>query len=470
MGAFVYDGQGNRYELSEELGRGGQGRVYRVNRSIGRGLAVKAVIDPSTGEILQDKKAYQKYLRQLHRIWALPEAPHLAVPLAPLREPLCGYIMRLMEDMGSFGPCLAPADPADLRGSLCAAGGLRKRLTVLRNLADVLDGLHSRGILYGDLSPGNIFVSTKDAEAEVWLIDVDNLAYENDSLKSIGTPFCRAPEIALGGKNDVLADRYSFALLAYEYLTFSKPFAGSLMDAEAEGEDFGDAIYDRIERGEVPYVHEPGTSNEARYGLSRRLEWVMTPELEALFLRTLGEKGRKQPRSRPSMRQWRDTLEEACERLLVCGRGHAYLGAACPWCTDEERATSKARRWRLRAYRVVYLLSSPESGAEDSGELEVQTAREKIYEMRWSWSADPGGKRSLPVPWKALGRRGLGHMPDSPAFELHSRKGGCTIEKVFDPKLKVKVKRPGNGANPAGMLFTARYPDAEVEFEVAEDE
>ena len=170
------------------------------------------------------------------------------------------------------------------------------------------------------------------------------------------------------------------------------------------------------------------------------------------------------------MRRWRDALENACGQLLVCGRGHAYLGAACPWCTDEERAVSKARRWRLRAYRVVYLLSSPESAAEDSEELEVQTAREKIYEKRWSWGAEPGGKRSLPVPWKALDRGGLGHMPDSPAFALYSRGDGCGVEKIFDPRLKVRVKRPGKGADPAGMLLTARYADTEVEFEAAEDE
>lgn len=469
MDVSVYDGQGNRYTLAEELGRGGQGTVFRVNRSAGRGLAVKVVLDPSTGGILRDGKSYKKYLRTIHRIWALPDLPNVAAPLAPLQEPCCGYIMRLMEGMEPVESLLKPRNTRDLGASLCAGGGLRKRLTVLRNLAEVLERLHSRGILYGDLSPGNVFVSRKSAEAEVWLIDADNLAWENDAGKAIGTPCYRAPEIMGGTRNSIRSDCYSFALLAYECLTFSKPFDGTLLDEETEEEDFGDTVYDRIERGEVPYVREPGTVNKARCGFSRRLEQVMTPELEELFLQTFGEQGRKRPETRPGMGRWLRAFEGACCQVLLCERGHAYLGRECPWCTEEERLASRALRWRLLASRTVRMYLSPESEDEDSGTVELETAREKIYEMRWSWEAAPGARRALTVsvPIKALGRAGRNYAPDTPAFEIQCLKSGCRIEKIFDARMKVRVTENGS---PEGLRFTVEFLGTEVEFEVVKDE
>ena len=472
MDALVYDKWGNSYTLGDCLGAGGQGTVFRVDRGAGRSLAVKAVLDNSTGGILRDEKQYSRYLRTIHRVRALPELPNLALPLAPLQKPCCGYIRRLMENMGEFGAWLRPADRRDLGRSLSARGGLRKRLTLLRNLADVLDQLHSRGILYGDLSPGNIFVSTKEREAEVWLIDVDNLAYENDGARSIGTPSYRAPEVALGKPNTILSDRYSFALLAYECLTFSKPFEGTLLEEEPEdGDDFGGVIYERIEWGEAPYVHEPGTANAPLYGLSRDLKQVMTPELAELFLGTFGGQGRKHPRSRPAMGRWRDAFDDACGKLLRCGNGHTYLGQACPWCTEEERqAAGPVRRYRLEARRLAALIESPETAGEDSEEASVSIAREVLCTLRWSWEAEPGGRQTLafPVPWKALGRRGPG--ADAAAFEIQSRRSGCTIERNYDPKLHVKIKRAGTGGDPAGLLFTAEYQGETVEFEVVKDE
>ncbi len=468
MDAFVYDERGNRYVLSEVLGQGGQGVVYRVNRGVGRGLAVKVLIDPSTGGVLQDEAAYRSYLRKLDRILALPETPNLAMPLAPLQKPFCGYIMRLMEGMEEFMHHLIPVNRRDLEESMCAGGGLQKRLAVLRNLAVVLNALHNRGILYGDLSPGNVFISTKSSEAEVWLIDVDNLAYENDSFRNFGTPSYRAPEVARGAPDTILSDRYSFALLAYEYLTFSKPFEGTMMDADAGEEDFGDSIYERVERGEVPYVHEPGTDNRARNGLSRRMDLVMTPEVEALFLQTFGEKGRRDPRTRPSMRKWKDVLENACGKLVQCEKGHWYLGGSCPWCTEEDRAASKSQCYRLRTYRTAYLLESPESETEDEEAVKVRTVRELVYEMRWSWQKEPGRNRPVPVPWRAFGCRRRDHVPGSAAFEIRSQKTGCTVEKIFDPRLRVVMKQTADSGLKA-LRFTAVYWGTEVEFEIAKD-
>ena len=459
MNNVVYDERGNAYTLSEYLGQGGQGVVYRVNRSTGRGLAVKGLLDPATGGLCQDGKRYKQYVRTVHRVMALPELDHLAMPLALLREPCCGYIMRLMEGMCPLENWLRPRSGLKLMEALADGGGLEKRLVILRNLARVLSNLHNQGIVYGDLSPGNVFAAAKENEQAVWLIDLDNMAYADDVHSSVGTPCYRSPEVALGRRNTMMSDCYSFALLAYECLTFSKPFNGTLVDQAAEEEDFGDSIYDQIERGEVPYVYESGGGNEARYGLSTRPELVMTPEMAELFAETFSQQGRQDPGCRPSMRTWLRALNWALDSTVCCGQGHSHLGTVCPFCEDRERKQN--RYYQLRACRLEYVLTSPEDPEEDCERGEYSVLRVPVYEKRQNRQL----KQSVLVPWRALGPDVGGHPPEDRAFELCFLKQGCKVEHIYDPKLRVE---PKFGGPPGVLWFTARYLNAEVELEIKE--
>jgi hypothetical protein len=47
----------------------------------------------------------------------------------------------------------------------------------LAHAAEALAMLHGQGLAYGDLSAGNVLVSHAITEAEVWLIDSDNVAF-----------------------------------------------------------------------------------------------------------------------------------------------------------------------------------------------------------------------------------------------------------------------------------------------------
>ena len=53
-------------------------------------------------------------------------------------------------------------------------GSTRRRLFALSKCASILARLHSAGLVYGDISPNNVFVGDGDSR-EVWLIDADNL-------------------------------------------------------------------------------------------------------------------------------------------------------------------------------------------------------------------------------------------------------------------------------------------------------
>lgn len=507
MDKLVHDDRGNSLMLSDCLGEGGQGAVFRVQRSTGHGLAVKARLDPKSGEILQDLSAYKKYRRKLDQIMALPQIAHLALPLSPLREPYCGYVMRLMEGMEPLSKYLKPdldkePDPnkktgPNIKTALCKKGGLSKRFEILKDLSAILCELHSHGIVYGDLAPGNVYVSAKDADHEVWLIDLDNLAYATEVTSSVGTPLYRAPEVAMGKANSLGSDRYSFALLAYELLTFSKPFHGSITDEEPE-EDFCDDTEARIESGECPYVHESDPANTPKYGFSPRLDLVMTPELEALFLQTFNANGRAEPNRRPSMYAWHQAFRAACDRLTECERGHAHLGHSCFLCPKSERSASCGQFYSLKGYLSLQAVLSPEEAPsaprgrlgslkqrllpppkkqEKEEPVEVIKDRIQVYEKKFSYHKAPKGQKpqktsdstTIQIPWYVLDpRKDLPY--DATAFEVTLNEHGCGIERNFHPELHVDLIQKAPWPDMAGLQFQAVYQDRVFEFEMTKDE
>ena len=469
MDKLVHDDRGNAFTLSTCLGKGGQGVVFRVKRNTGYGLAVKATLDPVSGNILQDHGAYKKYMRKLNRIMALPQVSHIAVPLAPLHEPYCGYVMRLMEDMEPLSEYLRPN--SDIKTSLCQKGGLSKRYEILKNLSAILCNLHSRGIVYCDLAPGNIYVSANDKDCEVWLIDLDNLAYATEVSSSIGTPLYRAPEIAKGKANSLETDCYSFALLAYELLTFSKPFNGSIMDEEPV-DDFSDDIYERIESGECQYVHEPDSTNIPKYGISKQLELIMTPELEMLFLQTFNLDGRSHPSHRPSMRSWYRAFQMASNCLVKCERGHAHFGNSCFLCPEEDQSVSRRRFYALKGYLSIQLLLSSKN-SETAISPEVVKSRRLVYKRRFSTHINRTQTNrdsiTIQIPWYVFEPRNK-TVYDTAAFELTLTKNGCRIERVFNPELHVDLIQNATCSDMAGLKFLATYKDRVFKFEVTKDE
>ena len=467
MDKLVHDDRGNAFTLSTCLGKGGQGVVFRVKRNTGYGLAVKAILDPVSGNILQDHGAYKKYMRKLNRIMALPQVAHIAVPLAPLHEPYCGYVMRLMEDMEPLSKYFRP--DSDIKTTLCRNGGLSKRYEILKNLSAILCNLHSLGIVYGDLAPGNIYVSANDKDCEVWLIDLDNLAYATEVSSSIGTPLYRAPEIVKGKANSLETDCYSFALLAYELLTFSKPFNGSIMDEEPV-DDFSDDIFERIESGECQYVHEPDSINIPKYGISEQLELVMTPELETLFLETFNLDGRSHPSHRPSMRSWYKAFQEASNRLIECERGHAHFGNSCFLCPEEDQSASRSQFYSLKGYLSVTALLSPDN-SEDANSFEIVQTRTQVYEKRFCNNKTKKNKDSITIqiPWYVLDPRKKSPYGIS-AFVLTLTKNGCRIEKAFNSELHVKLIKNATCSDMTGLRFQVTYKDRVFEFEITKDE
>ena len=330
------DSHGARYPLKEQFAAGGQGVVYTTEQP---NVLIKG---------FTNKDAAVKQRWRTHIEWLIRQDIadlKLARPLVLIKEPRMAYVMELMDGLvplktlfDSFIEATEQAsedNPAPQIQNYLDQGGLRRRIRILCQLARTLNQLHGRGMLYGDLSPDNIFVSDDPVHAETWLIDCDNISYDSHSGLTVHTPDYGAPEVVRGeAMLSSLTDCWSFAVIAYQLLTHNHPLKGErINDGEPERED--EAL-----RGEHPWINDPDNpDNECHNNLPVQL--LEHSQLPDLFQQAFGP-GKQQPTERPSMAQWLETLTEVDDHLFVCKEcgSHSILprealqpeGAECFFC------------------------------------------------------------------------------------------------------------------------------------------
>jgi len=315
----VTDLNGVRHVLTRQLGRGGQGAVFEVK---GGRLAAKIILDtsPARRERLRNQLTAVKRL-QLADL-------EIARPLEMLREPALGYVMELLTGMVPLNTLAAPPKTG-VSAWYIATGGVRRRLTLLARIADVLSALHGKGLVYSDPSLFNIFVSEDVSASEVRLIDSDNLHYASSAgAPQVFTRTFGAPEL-IRGKSGVnsLTDAHGLAVACFQTLSLVHPLIGdALANGAPECED--DAF-----AGLLPWVDHPDNdSNRCTGGIPRSIS--LSPRLAEIAHRTFGE-GLTDPLKRPGVSLWAERLHAAADATVKCPdcTGTYYMTAPqCPWC------------------------------------------------------------------------------------------------------------------------------------------
>ena len=215
-------GLSDRYEIGEELGRGGMAVVYQA-RDIrhDRGVAIK-VVRPG---VLTAGESAERFLREI-RYAAQLSHPHI-LPLYDSGEvpgaspPLLYYVM----------PCLGGQSLRD-RMRRETRLPVDQAIRLARAVAGALDYAHRRQIIHRDIKPENIMLQ----EGEPVIADFGvarGLCEACDELvtepgMAVGTPAYMSPEQASADPSvDGRSDQYSLACVLYEMLAGQPPFAGS---------------------------------------------------------------------------------------------------------------------------------------------------------------------------------------------------------------------------------------------------
>lgn len=349
------DEYSNVHERGTELGRGGQGVVFRTKDP---DVAVKLALDGNGRPI-----THARYVERLRRVRSLPVPSGLKVstPMAVLQG-TAGYAMRLLSEMVPFADFWPDASsssdehvevpewlsdiPPELAHNLLNyrdTGALHRRLVALYKCSAILARLHGAGLVYGDVSPANAFVSKDRSSREVWLIDADNLRFETPrSGRGVYTPRFGAPELVQGTDGGrPRTDCHAFAVMAFWMLTGLHPFIGAYVEEGGDGDWADDDattgdIDERAYAGLVPWIcDEDDDSNHKDNGL---IDLVLTGELMSLFQATFGP-GRTRPWMRPTMFRWPVALAHAADAAITCtGCRMGYYfdfdddDQSCPYC------------------------------------------------------------------------------------------------------------------------------------------
>jgi len=203
-----------RYQIIEELGKGGMGKVYRaLDKKLNEEVALK-LIKP---EISSDKKTLERFQNELK---IARKISHRNV----------GRMYELLEDQGTGFITMEYVTGQDLKSLIRQTGQLTigKSISIAKQVCDGLSEAHSLEIVHRDLKPSNIMID-KNGNARIMDFGIArSVAGEGITDKGvmIGTPDYMSPEQVEGKDIDHRTDIYSLGVILYEMVTGKTPFEG----------------------------------------------------------------------------------------------------------------------------------------------------------------------------------------------------------------------------------------------------
>ena len=211
-----------RYDVIQELGRGGMGVVYLAHDPfIDRQVAIKTILaDPSIDAPVLEY--YQKLFFNEAKAAGKLMHPHIvSVYDAMWEKDICYLIMEYVE-----GSTLK---------KYCSKENLLPLESVIKYIfqsAKALDYAHQNGVIHRDIKPNNIMISNEGGVkiADFGIAQVEGVSNVFQS-GTLGTVYYSSPEQQRNEQPTTQADLFSLGIVMYELLAGTKPFKGENKDA-----------------------------------------------------------------------------------------------------------------------------------------------------------------------------------------------------------------------------------------------
>ncbi|RMG15264.1 MAG: serine/threonine protein kinase [Planctomycetota bacterium] len=364
-----------RYELLEEIGRGGMGIVYKArDPERDRLVALKVMIEADDDEV-----RVARFQREAELAGSLDHPGIVKIHDAGQVEGIPYFTMDLVV--------------GDSLDDLLEGQGVDRDLAlrVVAQAARAVDHAHERGIVHRDLKPGNIIIDRRTREAKITDFGLARDLARTTRLtqvgQAVGTPYYMAPEQVRGERDvDGRCDIYALGVILYEVLTGDVPF-----DADSPL-----SLFKKIDREEVVLPLDPeagidegirsialtalAKDREQRYArgrlLAEDLERYLRGEAPRLTTRPWNERLRE--------RLWGSTLAQAATLLAALAVVvFVALGAAL-W-----------RRSALREERRLARAAGDEALARARKALEAARRALAADDARAAADASARGQESL---------------------------------------------------------------------------
>ncbi len=206
-----------KYEILQELGRGGMGVIYKaLDPDINREVAIKVIRNDLISEGPQSEKVLKQFMIEAQAAGRLSHA-NIATIYEVGRENDQTYIvMQFIPGMSlrkaiEEGQKFSLEQIVDLVAQVCRA----------------LDYAHQNGIVHRDIKPDNILL---DEAGVPHVVDFGIATIESVNVTrtrtTSATPAYMSPEQVLEETVDPRSDIFSLGVILYEMLTGKRPFAG----------------------------------------------------------------------------------------------------------------------------------------------------------------------------------------------------------------------------------------------------
>lgn len=241
-----------RYQMVEQIGRGGMATVFRArDPDLRRDVAVKVM--PSFEA--EDPTFIERFRLE-------------AQSVAGLKHPNIIQVHDFGEDKGFIFIVMEFVAGGTLRDRLGERFSVREVISLVGPVAQALGYAHDQGIVHRDVKPANVLL---DSDAKPILSDF-GLARVLGAMggltaagEAMGTPDYMSPEQALGNPADQRSDLYALGIVMYQMLLAQTPFRGETSTATL-----------------IAHIHQP-------VPIPTTIDPEMDPDLEAVLLRALAK-------------------------------------------------------------------------------------------------------------------------------------------------------------------------------------
>ncbi len=214
---------GGKFRVVRTLGIGGMGAVYEVQHTLTQHRRALKILKADS----ENAEAKVRLLREASAAGRIGN-PHIVETFdaGELDTGAAYVVMELLdgEDLSAYLKRVGRLSNPELAG-------------IARQACEGLHAAHLAGIVYRDIKPGNIFLTNKEGQRFVKLVDFgvskfDSVTTDETELTRdgavIGTPSYMSPEQVRGDANlDARVDVYALGVLLYVALTGKRPFTGT---------------------------------------------------------------------------------------------------------------------------------------------------------------------------------------------------------------------------------------------------